>query len=78
MEFVIGIYDEDNDYEIGWADMFLPGREGMFICAGITVKYVVEAARRIKQESSKEIGVVDMHIIKPIARKTVTRNSVLF
>ncbi|SFB12149.1 transketolase family protein [Selenomonas ruminantium] len=71
VDSVIGIYDEEYDYEIGRADMVLPGRDGMFICAGITVKYAIEAARDIKKENNKEIGVIDMHTIKPIDRKAV-------
>lgn len=65
------IYHGDYQYEIGKASLACPGDDGAFICAGITVKYALEAAERIKKSTGKCIRVVDMHTIKPIDRGAV-------
>lgn len=68
VEPVKPIYDEDYQYEIGKATLTRSGDDGAFICSGITVKYALEAAERIKEQAGKDICVVDMHTIKPIDR----------
>lgn len=60
------IYGEEFDYEVGKALIPLEGNDGAFICSGITVHFALEAAKRIKAESGKEIRVVDMHTLKPL------------
>lgn len=71
VEPVIGIYDDSYDYEIGRADTIMAGDDGAFICAGVTVKYAVQAAKNIFQKHGKKIRVVDMHTIKPIDRQAI-------
>ena len=68
VEPVIGVYDNSYDYEIGHADTIMPGDDGAFICAGVTVKYAVKAAENIARMHGKRIRVIDMHTIKPIDR----------
>ena len=71
VEPVIGVYDNSYDYEIGHADTIMPGDDGAFICAGVTVKYAVKAAENIARMHGKRIRVIDMHTIKPIDRNAV-------
>lgn len=71
VEPVFSIYDEDYSFEMGKASIAREGNDGAFICSGITVKYAMEAARRIALDYDKNIRVVDMHTIKPIDRNAI-------
>jgi len=71
VEPVISIYDDNYEYEIGKASIVKEGTDGAYIASGITVKYALEAALRIKKKIGKDIRVIDMHTIKPIDRKAV-------
>lgn len=71
IEPVPQIYSEDYRYEIGKANYVLDGDDGAFICSGITVKYAMEASKRIYRDSGKNIMVIDMHTIKPIDKDAV-------
>lgn len=71
LEPVPDIYNEDYCFELGKASIVIEGNDGAFICSGITVKYAVEAARKIEEETGKHIRVVDMHTIKPIDRDAI-------
>ncbi len=71
VEPVIGVYDSNHDYEIGRADTIVPGNDGAFICAGVTVKYAVKAVENIARKHGRSIRVIDMHTIKPIDRKAI-------
>lgn len=71
VEPMIGIYTDTDVYQIGKASVVHEGDDGAFLCAGVTVKYALEAAIHIEQASKKKIRVVDMHTIKPIDRKAV-------
>lgn len=71
VEPVISIYDDSYKYEIGKASVVREGFDGAYIVSGITVKYALEAALRIKNKIGKDIQVIDMHTIKPIDRKAV-------
>lgn len=71
VEPAVSIYENDDMYEIGKAALVRPGNDGAFLCAGITVKFAIEASERIKAMTGKDIRVVDMHTIKPIDRTAV-------
>lgn len=71
VEPVPSIYDDSYEYEIGKASVANYGDDGTFICSGITVKYALEAAYRIEEETGKHIRVIDMHTIKPIDKEAV-------
>ena len=71
IEPVPSIYGEDCPFEIGRANLVMDGRDGAFICSGITVKYAAEAARQIADVCGKHIRVVDMHTIKPLDTQAV-------
>lgn len=76
IEPVIKLYDKDTyDYSVGNADVVCDGNDGAFICAGITVKYAYEAAKKIKSELGYNIRVVDMHTIKPIDEDAIIEAS---
>jgi len=60
------LYPEETKYEIGRALVPKAGDDGAFIAAGIVVHHALEAAGRIKEETGKDIRVVDMHTIKPL------------
>lgn len=70
-EATSSLYPEDVRYEIGKALIPRQGDDGAYIASGIMVHFAVEAAERIKQETGKEIRVVDMHTIKPLDREAV-------
>lgn len=71
VEPVPNIYNDDYCFELGKASIAFEGNDGAFICAGITVKYAVEAAKKIEEEKGKHIRVVDMHTLKPIDRDAI-------
>ena len=71
VEPTVSIYDEKYEFVLGHADTARMGNDGAFICAGITVKYAVEAADIIKAQTGKSVRVVDMHTIKPLDRMAV-------
>lgn len=71
VEPVTSVYDDSYEFQIGKASVPLEGNDGAFICGGITVKYALEAAKRIREQTGKAIRVVDMHTIKPIDRAAV-------
>lgn len=71
VEPMVAIYDDSYQYELGVASDVLPGDDGAYICSGITVKFAVEAAKKIKENANKEIRVIDMHTIKPIDRNAI-------
>jgi len=62
------IYKEDYTYEIGKAITVKEGDDGAFICSGSIVHLALEAAKRLKEDLDVNIGVTDMHTIKPIDR----------
>lgn len=71
VEPVIEIYNSNYRFVLGEASIPMDGDDGAFICSGITVKYAIEAAKKIQQDFNKRIRVVDMHTIKPLDRKAV-------
>lgn len=71
VEPTISIYGEDYSFDFGKADVVIDGDDGAFLCAGITVKYAIMAARSIERKIGKRIRVVDMHTIKPLNREAV-------
>lgn len=71
VEPVKAIYTEKYKFKIGKASIARKGNDGTFICSGITVKYAVEAAEKIKKDIGKQIRVLDMHTIKPIDKMAV-------
>lgn len=75
VEPVISLYDNNYKYNIGKASFVKDGKDGAYICSGITVKYALEAALRIKDTVKKDIAVIDMHTIKPIDRNAVIKAS---
>lgn len=71
VEPTISLYDETYKFEPGKASIVKEGEDGAFICAGITVKYALQAALHIKEKTDKNIRVIDMHTMKPIDREAV-------
>lgn len=65
------IYHENTPYTIGEASIPVEGDDGSFICSGITVKYAIQAAQKIRENSGYHIRVIDMHTIKPLDRQAV-------
>ena len=66
IEAIKPIYPENYDYQIGKALIPHQGDDGAFICSGIVVQFALEAAKIIKEQTGKDIRVVDMHTIKPL------------
>lgn len=70
-EATSSLYEPDVKYEIGKALIPKEGNDGAYICSGIMVHHAIAAAERIKEETGKEIRVVDMHTIKPIDKEAI-------
>ena len=51
------LYDHPT-FEIGKAQVAIDGDDGAFLVSGVTVKFAMEAARRIKEETGKAIRVI--------------------
>lgn len=75
IEPVTEIYDENIKYRPGKANRPVDGNDGAFICSGITVKYAISASQKIREETGKNIRVVDMHTIKPIDKEEVVASA---
>ncbi len=71
VEPVISLYNEDYEYKIGRATVVKDGIDGVFICSGVTVKYALEAAMRIRKKHGKEIRVIDVHTVKPVDQAAI-------
>jgi transketolase len=71
IEAIKPIYPENYDYQIGKALIANEGDDGAFICSGIVVQFALEAAKIIRQQTGKNIRVVDMHTIKPLDEEAV-------
>ena len=56
----------DYEFQFGKAYRLADGKDGAFLCSGITVKYALEAAKRLSDETGASIKVFDMQSIKPI------------
>lgn len=71
IEPMISIYDETYKYDLGKASIVKDGKDGAFICSGVTVKFALRAALDIENITGKTIKVIDMHTIKPIDEEAV-------
>ncbi len=60
------LYSENHKFQLGKATLLHDGKDGAFICSGVTVQYALHAAEKIEAEYKKKIKVYDMHTIKPI------------
>lgn len=64
--------DADYDYEIGKAIVLSEGKDLTIIATGMGVYNAVQAAMRL-QEEGYDIGVIDMHTIKPIDKDAIVK-----
>ena len=66
------VYDEnfEYDYEIGKAIVINEGKDLMFIATGMAVYNAVQAARELEKHGL-DVGVIDMHTIKPIDKEAI-------
>ena len=71
VEPMASLYDESYSFELGKASVLKQGDDGVFICAGVTVKYALKAAISIEKKIGKHIRVIDMHTIKPIDKQAI-------
>ena len=62
---------EHPDFEFGKAQVAREGKDGAFIVSGITVKFALEAAARIKEELGADIEVLNVHTVKPLDKEAV-------
>lgn len=62
--------DADYEYEIGKAIVLNEGKEATIIATGMAVYNAVQAARQMA-EQGLDIGVIDMHTIKPIDKEAI-------
>lgn len=62
--------DYDYDYEIGKAIVINEGKDLTLIATGMAVYNCVQAARELEKEGL-DIGVIDMHTIKPIDKEAI-------
>lgn len=66
------VYAEDYKFEFGKGIEIFEGKDGYIIACGMMVPYAVEAAKQLKAEGL-EVGVVDMHTLKPIDKELVLK-----
>ena len=62
--------DYDYDYEIGKAIVINEGKDLTLIATGMAVYNCVQAARELEKQGY-DIGVIDMHTIKPIDKEAI-------
>lgn len=69
------VYAEDYDYkyEIGKAIELSEGKDLTIIATGMGVANSVQAARQLQEEHGLDIGVIDMHTIKPIDKEAIIK-----
>ena len=73
VEPTLNIYDEGIEIKAGGSLEVKAGNDGVFLCAGVVVQYALEAANNIKENTGKNIRVVDMYSIKPVDEEAVIR-----
>ena len=64
------VYMEDYRFEFGKGIEIAEGEDGYIIACGMMVPYAVEAAKQLKEEGI-EVGVVDMHTLKPVDKDLI-------
>ena len=64
------LYGEDQEVEIGKALKLREGKDAVIIATGIMVDTAIQAAEMLKAEGL-EVGVIDMHTIKPIDEEAI-------
>ena len=64
------LYGEDQEVEIGKALKLKEGNDAVIIATGIMVDTAMQAAELLKAEGL-EVGVIDMHTIKPIDEEAI-------
>ena len=64
------IYGEDYDFEIGKAIVAKQGKDATIISFGLVLRYAVEAAMQLGR-AGIDVGVIDMHTLKPFDRGAV-------
>ena len=69
------VYADDYDYkyEIGKAIVLSEGKDLTIIATGMGVANSVQAARQLQEEHGLDIGVIDMHTIKPIDKEAIIK-----
>ncbi len=69
------VYADDYDYkyEIGKAIELAEGKDLTIIATGMGVANSVQAARQLQEEHGLDIGVIDMHTIKPIDKEAIIK-----
>ncbi len=69
------VYADDYDYkyEIGKAIELAEGKDLTIIATGMGVANSVQAARQLQEEHGLDIGVIDMHTIKPIDKDAIIK-----
>lgn len=67
------VYPDTNfEYEIGKAITLKEGKDATIIATGSEVHFSIEAARLLEAEGL-DVGVIDMHTIKPIDKEAIIR-----
>ena len=66
------VYKEDYEFEFGKGIEIAEGSDGYIIACGMMVPYAVEAAKQLRAEG-KDIGVIDMHTLKPLDTDLVAK-----
>ena len=69
------VYADDYDYkyEIGKAIELSEGKDLTIMATGMGVANSVTAARQLQEEHGLDIGVIDMHTIKPIDKEAIIK-----
>lgn len=64
------ITKEDDEFNIGQANIIKPGRDLTIIACGVMVYQAMEAARSLERDGI-DAGIINLHTIKPIDKKAI-------
>lgn len=66
------VYDDDDDFRVGKARVVRDGQDATIIANGIMVYMAIEAAKKLS-ESGIDVGVMDMHTVKPLDERSIEK-----
>lgn len=65
------VYESGEAFEIGKAKTLREGKDATIIACGLLVWEALEAAWHCKEKEALDVGVIDMHTIKPLDEATI-------
>jgi len=69
------IYEESEEFEVGKAKEIMKGKDATIIAIGDMVSWGIKAAKELKEEEKLDIGVIDMHTLKPLDKEKIIESA---